>query len=127
MADKNQIGERIRAAREALGMSQRELGEAIRASKQAVSFWELGKYLPGDEYWAPLAEHLQVPVAFLTIGVGKGPAPPPPDDNRRMTTLRLQVLIRQGRLDGLFMPRLSALIDSGALDDLLERKGFVRR
>ena len=120
------IGERIRAAREALGMSQQELGDAIGVTKAAVSFWENGKYLPSDDYWSLLAQHLQVPVTFLTIGVGKGPAKPPTDDGRWMTTLRLQVMLRDGHLDDLIMPRVTALIKSGALDDVLQRHGYVR-
>ena len=39
------IGERIRAARKAKGLSQEQLGEKLDISFQAVSSWETGKFI----------------------------------------------------------------------------------
>ncbi len=64
-------GERIRAARRALGLTQRELGEKLRTDQTTVSAWELNKAakLAGPSLVA-LAKLLQTtPEAILT---GKG-------------------------------------------------------
>lgn len=37
-----QVGEQIRAAREAKGMTQPELAEAVGAARETVSRWETG-------------------------------------------------------------------------------------
>ena len=44
------IGERIRAARKAKGLSQEQLGEKLDISFQAVSSWETGKFIPDSEH-----------------------------------------------------------------------------
>jgi transcriptional regulator with XRE-family HTH domain len=43
---KKKIGERIKAARKAKGLSQEVLGEKLEVSFQAVSSWETGKFIP---------------------------------------------------------------------------------
>ena len=43
------VGDRIRAARLAAGMTQEELGEKLGVSFQAVSTWEQGKCLPDTD------------------------------------------------------------------------------
>lgn len=75
-ADPKTPGERIRAARRALGLTQRELGEKLRTDQTTVSAWELNKpaKLAGPSLVA-LARLLQTsPEAILT---GKGWALPP--------------------------------------------------
>jgi transcriptional regulator with XRE-family HTH domain len=126
MLHKNTPGERIRAAREAIGMSQQELADLLGVTKAAVSSWENGRFRASAEHYDQLADALQVPLAFLALGAGKPPQKPSDDDRRKMSTLRLRVLIREGRLDALIMPRITALIRSGALDDLLEHHGYHR-
>ncbi|WP_285605912.1 helix-turn-helix domain-containing protein [Geothrix edaphica] len=74
-ADPKTPGERIRAARRALGLTQRELGEKLRTDQTTVSAWELNKpaKLAGPSLVA-LAKLLQTsPEAILT---GKGWALP---------------------------------------------------
>ena len=46
---KKKIGERIKAARKAKGLSQEALGEKLEVSFQAVSSWETGKFIPDAE------------------------------------------------------------------------------
>ena len=70
-ADPKSPGERIRAARRALRLTQRELGDRLRTDQTTVSAWELDKpaKLAGPSLVA-LAELLQTsPEAILT---GKG-------------------------------------------------------
>ncbi|MCI8690273.1 MAG: helix-turn-helix domain-containing protein [Oscillibacter sp.] len=43
------VGETIKAAREALGMTQEELAEKLEVSRQAVSKWEVGASVPSPE------------------------------------------------------------------------------
>lgn len=47
MADK--LGDRIRAARERLGMTQAELGQAVGAARETVGNWELGVTSPRNK------------------------------------------------------------------------------
>ena len=49
------IGERIKAARKAKGLSQEQLGEKLDISFQAVSSWETGKFIPDSEHLPALA------------------------------------------------------------------------
>jgi Zn-dependent peptidase ImmA (M78 family)/transcriptional regulator with XRE-family HTH domain len=65
------IGQRLRAARRAAGMSQEELGAAIGVSKMAVSKYETGAVVPASARLVALAEALGVPVSWILE-----PAPP---------------------------------------------------
>jgi len=40
------LGQKIRAARTALGLTQKELGQKVRVSKQSISRWESGDDIP---------------------------------------------------------------------------------
>ncbi len=48
------FGERIRAAREAVGLLQRECGELIGVNQSTLSAWELGQVLPDADHAAAL-------------------------------------------------------------------------
>jgi len=41
-----EVGEKVREAREAVGLSQRELAEALNARQQTISEWDRGEYAP---------------------------------------------------------------------------------
>lgn len=45
----SKLGERIRSARERLGMTQAELGEAVGAARETVGNWELGTTSPRNK------------------------------------------------------------------------------
>ncbi len=55
---KEMIGNRIRAARKARGMSQEQLAEKLDVSFQAVSTWEQGKFIPDSDHLPMLAKEL---------------------------------------------------------------------
>lgn len=64
------IGEKIRAARIAAGMTQKQLGLAIGIEKEKVAEtmvqgWEYGKQAPSLQYLRPLANALKVSLDYL--------------------------------------------------------------
>ena len=65
--DARAVGERIRAARKARGLSQRALGDRLPspADGQYVSRWERGENMPSWPYLRALAAALGVTVASL--------------------------------------------------------------
>ena len=61
------IGNRIKAARKAKGLSQEQLGEKLGVSFQAVSTWETGNILPDTDHLLALARELDMSLdALLT-------------------------------------------------------------
>ena len=63
--DNKMIGERIKAARKAKGLSQEQLGEKLGISFQAVSSWETGKFIPDAEHLPALAKALDLSLDSL--------------------------------------------------------------
>lgn len=61
----NTIGDRIKARRKELGLTQTELAKKINGSSQVVSNWERGYSKPSSDDIANLAEALEVSVDFL--------------------------------------------------------------
>ena len=59
------IGERIKAARKAKGLSQEQLGEKLDISFQAVSSWETGKFIPDSDHLPALAKALDISLDSL--------------------------------------------------------------
>ena len=55
-------GDRIRAARERAGLTQRELAEAVGVSEVAVTLWENKKHprRPGEGHWQKVTEILNL-------------------------------------------------------------------
>ncbi len=68
------LGERIRAARQAAGLSQEKLAERLGLTRQAVTKWETGQSAPSTENLLRLAEVLGVPVTAL---LGEEASSPP--------------------------------------------------
>lgn len=83
------VGDRIRAAREGLGLSRGDLASRIRRSEEAVAFYEDGVLVPSSHVVALFAHALGVPLADLVddkvravdAGIaetmGEGPIVPP--------------------------------------------------
>jgi transcriptional regulator with XRE-family HTH domain len=118
------VGERIREARMALGITQEEIGDALNITRAAVSLWEKGTTMPERKYWAQLAEMLHISDVFLLTGKGPGPRKANPKDvidKRKITRLRLRSMIEEGRFDDLIMARIEHLLREGKLDDKLRR------
>ena len=67
------LGERIRAARQAAGLSQEKLAERLGLTRQAVTKWESGQSAPSTENLLHLAEVLGVPVTALLGEEASGP------------------------------------------------------
>lgn len=59
------IGERIRSARKAAGMSQEELGRKLGIGKSSVSEWESGKRPLPMDVMEQISEELNVGVPYL--------------------------------------------------------------
>lgn len=68
------VGRRVTAAREAAGLSMRELGRRAELSVQAVSLLESGRAFPRVDSCEALALALEVAPCWLAYGVGRGPA-----------------------------------------------------
>ncbi|MBM7070904.1 helix-turn-helix domain-containing protein [Shewanella sp. 202IG2-18] len=70
MEDKILIGQRIRAAREKLNLSQEELGRLMEISFQSVQQWESGKTTPRASRMRRLASVLKTTPNWLQFGLG---------------------------------------------------------
>lgn len=68
-----EVGRRLAAAREAAGLSMRELGRRAELSVQAVSLLESGSTFPRVDSCEALAAALEVAPCWLAYGVGRGP------------------------------------------------------
>ncbi len=68
IARKREIGERIRARRKLLGLSQTELGEAVGVTKSAVSQWENGHTHVDPKTLPILVKALKTTEAYLQTG-----------------------------------------------------------
>lgn len=78
------MGERIRALREARGLTQTQLGELCGVSKSAVSQWEDGtttdiKLVP----FLKLLEALKTDAHYLVYGPDRAPVEPDPSSTGR--------------------------------------------
>lgn len=67
------FGHRLREAREALSLSQKELAARIRCSRESISQWEHGIHVPSHDYRKLLSQALGVSVDFLRTGRQSGP------------------------------------------------------
>ena len=59
------IGERIREARQRLGLTQAQLADQVGVSSQTVWAWEAGRVKPKHEHLEELAFRCQVSAAWL--------------------------------------------------------------
>ena len=85
------IGERIRAARKAAGLTQSELANRTNIRKSTVSGYEVGRRFPNVVTLKRLAEVLGVPLLVLTD------EPPPLAHCRTCHNYHAYVNAKQGR------------------------------
>lgn len=69
------IGERIKARRAALGLTQVGLAHAIKVAPMTISKWERGVMDPALSSIVPLADALECSVGWLVRGEGPEPHP----------------------------------------------------
>ena len=67
----SELGQRIRAQRERLGLKQHDIANALQVSPQAVSKWERGENGPDIATLAPLAKLLGVSIDWLLDAHGQ--------------------------------------------------------
>jgi transcriptional regulator with XRE-family HTH domain len=70
------IGERIRIARKAKGLSQRHVATLFGITPGAVSQWESDETVPNVERLGALGQVLTVEIGWLVSGIGHGPDEP---------------------------------------------------
>lgn len=63
-----QIGEKLRKAREAHGLTQSQVSEQLRVSRQTISNWETGKSLPDIVSVIRVSEFYQISLDELMKG-----------------------------------------------------------
>ncbi len=66
--NRGSIGERVRSARKAAGLSQADLAERIGVSQPAIATWESGVHDPRRVVMAKLADALSISHEWLTAG-----------------------------------------------------------
>ncbi|NIM05818.1 MAG: helix-turn-helix domain-containing protein [Armatimonadetes bacterium] len=85
------LGDRIRQARERLGLTQEELARRADTSQAAVSYIERRRWVK-DEVLARYAAALEIPVASLLEGL----TPPMEDRRERFIHSAFEVVCRDG-------------------------------
>jgi transcriptional regulator with XRE-family HTH domain len=75
------LGERIRAARIAAGLTQREVGDRFGIDRVNVTQWEAETTKPDADKLPALADVLKVSLDWLMTGVGPSPPVPAPKRN----------------------------------------------
>ena len=86
------LGENIKNARKALGLSQEELAIKINVVRQTVSKWEKGLSVPDSDMLISLSEALDVSVNAL---LGEGVEESKEEDRIKILAAKLEVLNEQ--------------------------------
>jgi transcriptional regulator with XRE-family HTH domain len=90
---KSTLGDRLTAAREARGLNQKDLARRLGTSPRAIQTWELDQKAPASNRLHMLAGILNVSIAWLLTGEGKGILDPldPEIDATEMHKLMQQI------------------------------------
>lgn len=59
------VGEKMKAAREGLGLSLRDVGNALGVVRQQVQNWEAGRFRPGPKHLTNIAKVLKMQLPDL--------------------------------------------------------------
>lgn len=105
-ADVATLGDRIAAAREAAGMTEKQCAKRLGVKTRTLEDWEQDQSDPRANRLANLAGMLGVSVMWLLTGQGDGLAEPDSDDGRllkraqaELAALRIAAQALQGRID----------------------------
>ena len=91
------IGERIRIARKAKGLSQRHVATLFGITPGAVSQWESDETVPNVERLGILGQILNAEIGWLVSGTGQGPgAPPLPERGLPVRSVRVVGGVQDG-------------------------------
>ena len=107
-----QIGQRLKQAREATELTQTELAQAAHVDQSTLAHWERGKTKPSPEKVALMAPVLGVSEEWLLYGRGRGPG---------MAEARGGARSADDRRDEVM--QMSAAFGSVAIDELDTRVG----
>jgi transcriptional regulator with XRE-family HTH domain len=83
------FGDRMAAAREAVGLSQGKLAQRLGVRSATIAAWEADRSEPRANRLQMLAGMLNVSMVWLMTGAGEGVRPPGPEDRDAELTLML--------------------------------------
>jgi transcriptional regulator with XRE-family HTH domain len=106
------LGQRLRKARIAAGLSQEDVGDGLGVTRSAISQWEKEQTTPGSDKLVAAAEMLGVDIEWLRHGVGRGPR---------------KVKLKNNNYRRSMMNRMQRMIATGKFDDMLADMGYVRK
>ncbi len=114
------FGDRVAAAREALGLSQAQLARRLGVKAQTVAAWEADRSEPRANKLQMLAGLLNVSMVWLMTGEGEGVTPPEEGANAERAYESLLTEVRETRMAqvrlaerlGRLEKRLRALADA---------------
>lgn len=104
------FGDRLAAAREAVGLSQKELAERIGVSKKVISDWENDMKEPRANRLQMLAGMLNVSLMWILTGEGEGLTAPDAGGKLSRPAVELLAELREVRTEiGVMSERLGRL------------------
>ena len=111
----NTVGERIRRAREATGLTTAQMARRLGIKTTTLTMWESDRSEPRSNRLLMLAGLLNVSPSWLLTGLGT--APIEDEMSSEMRTLRAELRMLRADIDGI-SKRLDTVIDS--FDRLVE-------
>ena len=98
--DDRHLGERLAAARRAVGLEVDQVAERLGVRRSTVEAWEAGDGSPRGHRVSKLAGMTGTSVAWLLSGLGDGPSAGPADDPAaELVALRSDLAAVRERLD----------------------------
>lgn len=99
------IGDRIRARRKAVGLTQQGLAEAFGINRVSVTLWENNSTAPERDKIVPLAEILQCEPEWLLTGQGNAPEEAETGITRRLRVVSANPKQKKPKPNASFPPR----------------------
>lgn len=121
MTEKNTFGEKLRASRKAMGLTQKELAQSIGSKHNSISDWENDKNMPDPDTIVRVCETLKVEPGYLLMNNRK--------TSREFDTTEILYISKpSGDMKSDEIRKyLHEVIDSLSDDDLLFMKDFSLR